>query len=74
MIAPIADDIVSRISEKALKLICIVLMAVFLFDAGYSQLHPNAGKGVTDIQAREAADEPVHSVLKDAAESVTRGI
>ncbi len=74
VIAPIADDIVSRISEKALKLICIVLMAVFLFDAGYSQLHPNAGKGVTDIQAREAADEPVHSVLKDAAESVTRGI
>ena len=74
VIAPIADDIVSRISEKALKLICIVLMAVFLFDAGYSQLHPNAGKGVTDIQAREAADEPVSSVLKDAAESVARDV
>lgn len=74
VIAPIADDIVSRISEKALKIICIVLMAVFLFDAGYSQLHPNAGKGVTDIQAREAADEPVHSVLKDAAESVMRDV
>ncbi len=74
VIAPIADDIVSRISEKALKIICIVLMAVFLFDAGYSQLHPNAGKGVTDIQAREAADEPVSSVLKDAAESVTRDV
>ena len=61
VIAPIVDDIVSRVSEKKLKVICVGLTAVFLFDAGYSQFHPNVGKGVTDIQAREASEAPAHS-------------
>ena len=34
--------------------ICTVLMVFFLADAVYSQIHPNTGKGVTDIEeARE---------------------
>lgn len=61
VIAPIVDDIVSRVSEKKLKVICVGLTAVFLFDAGYSQFHPNVGKGVTDIQARETSEAPAHS-------------
>ena len=57
VIAPIVDDIVSKISEKKLRIICIVLLAVFIADAGYSQIHPNAGRGVTDIEARKELQE-----------------
>lgn len=57
-IAPMADNLVSRISEKRLKAVCVALLAVFFADAVYSQIHPNAGKGVTDISASFASPHP----------------
>lgn len=57
-IAPMADNLVSRISEKRLKAVCTVLLAVFFADVVYSQIHPNAGKGVTDISASFASPHP----------------
>ena len=72
VIAPIVDDLVSRMGEKKLKVICVGLMALFLFDAGYSQLHPNAGKGVTDIEARGGLEDPSCAAAADGVSSAVR--
>lgn len=57
-IAPMADNLVSRVDEKRLKAVCIALMAVFFVDVVYSQIHPNAGTGVTDINASFSSPHP----------------
>ena len=51
-VAPMIDDLVSRFNEKKVMAVCTVLMVLFLADVVYSQIHPNTGKGVTDIEAR----------------------
>lgn len=57
-IAPMIDDLVSRFNEKKVMAVCTVLMVLFLADVIYSQIHPNTGKGVTDIEARETQQLP----------------
>lgn len=57
-IAPMIDDLVSRFDERKVKTVCAVLMVIFLADVVYSQIHPNTGKGVTDIEARETPELP----------------
>lgn len=49
ILAPIIDSFLQKVNERRLMAICCVLMAAFAADAVYSQFHPNAGKGVTDI-------------------------
>ena len=58
VIAPMIDDLVSRFNEKKVMAVCTVLMVLFLADVVYSQIHPNTGKGVTDIEARETQQLP----------------
>ncbi len=53
-IAPMIDDLVNRISEKRVMTACTVLMIIFFADVVYSQIHPNVGKGVTDIEETSA--------------------
>ncbi len=60
VIAPIIDNVLMALNEKKLRIICIALMAVFLVDFAYSQVHPNAGEGITDYKA-EAEELPVRS-------------
>ena len=63
VIAPMIDDLVSRFNEKKVMAVCTVLMVLFLADVVYSQIHPNTGKGVTDIEARETVhlqDKTMH--------------
>lgn len=60
VIAPIIDNALMALNEKKLRIICIALMAVFLVDFAYSQVHPNAGEGITDYKA-EAEELPVRS-------------
>ena len=50
VIAPMIDDLVNRLNERRLMAVCTALMVLFLADAVYSQIHPNTGKGVTDIE------------------------
>ena len=57
-IAPMIDNLVSRFNEKKVMAVCTVLMVLFLADVIYSQIHPNTGKGVTDIEARETQQLP----------------
>ena len=52
VIAPMIDNLLERIDEKKVKAACIVLLTLFVADAAYSRIHPNAGKGITDIEAR----------------------
>lgn len=49
ILAPIIESFLQKVNERRLMAICCVLMAAFAADAVYSQFHPNAGKGVTDI-------------------------
>ena len=58
VVAPMIDDLVSRFNEKKVMIVCTALMVVFLADMVYSQIHPNTGKGVTDIEARETLHLP----------------
>ena len=49
-IAPMIDTLTEKISGKILKPVCVIFITVFVMDAVYSQIHPNVGKGVTDIE------------------------
>ena len=50
VLAPVIDNLLERVSERRLRAVCIVLLAVFAADAAWSQVHPNVGEGVTDIE------------------------
>lgn len=51
-IAPLIDKFVGRLNERKVMSVCTVLLVIFLADMVYSQMYPNTGKGVTDIEAR----------------------
>ena len=50
VLAPIIDNLLLKVNEKRVMAVCSVLMVAFAADAVYSQIHPNAGKGVTSIE------------------------
>lgn len=54
--APMLDNLYSRLTMKSRKPICIVLVALFLVDAGWSAFHPNKGAGVTIGDSEVAAE------------------
>ena len=62
MLAPIIDSLLAKVNEKRVMAVCSVLMVLFAADAVYSQFHPNAGKGVTDIEAGAQPALPSDSV------------
>lgn len=61
--APIIDNLVSRFNEKRMRAVCAALIVIFLADAVYSQICPNTGKGVTDIEAEAAYDIPEREMI-----------
>ena len=50
IIAPVIDDLTGRLNERKVMTVCTALLVLFLADAVYSQIHPNTGEGVTDIE------------------------
>lgn len=50
-LAPAIDGVIRRIKPAVAITLAAVLLAVFLADNAYSNLHPNAGPGVTDVTA-----------------------
>ena len=50
IIAPVIDDLTGRLNERKVMTVCTVLLVLFLADVVYSQIHPNTGEGVTDIE------------------------
>lgn len=56
LIAPILDDLLHHMDKKCSKIVCAVLMVLFLTDAVYSQVSPNMGEGVTTITQTSSAE------------------
>ena len=50
LVAPILDELYSKIAPKIRIIICVVLVMFFGVDFVYSMQHPNAGKGITDYE------------------------
>ena len=50
-LAPMIDNLVSRIRGRILAPICICLLVIYSIDMVYSHFHPNSGKGITDYQS-----------------------
>ena len=58
IIAPVIDDLTGRLNERKVMTVCTVLLVLFLADAVYSQIHPNTGEGVTDIEEAKSGPFP----------------
>ena len=58
IIAPVIDDLTGRLNERKVMTVCTVLLVLFLADAVYSQIHPNTGEGVTDIEEAKSGAFP----------------
>ena len=58
IIAPVIDDLTGRLNERKVMIVCTVLLVLFLADAVYSQIHPNTGEGVTDIEEAKSGAFP----------------
>lgn len=56
MIAPIIDELLSRLSEKKVGAVCAVMMIAFAADAAYSHFYPNTGEGITDYGQTEVQE------------------
>ena len=48
-IAPMLDNLYTKIPKKTKTVVCIVLILAFSFDAVYSLIHPNIGDGITAV-------------------------
>lgn len=48
--APLLDNLIQKISQKVLIMLCVLLISGFSADAAYSFAHPNVGKGITDLK------------------------
>ena len=49
VVAPVVDNLLRKVNQKALMSVCAVLMVLFTADAVYSHFVPNTGRGVTDV-------------------------
>lgn len=50
VLAPVIDNALARFRERRLRILCILLMLVFLGDAAWSMCVPNQGDGITDYR------------------------
>ena len=48
-VAPLLNNIFEKISQKLRIPLCVILVALFIFDSVYSHFYPNMGKGITDF-------------------------
>ena len=65
LLAPLVDNVLERVNQRALKAVCAALAVLFVADAVYSQFVPNAGEGITD----DAATAAVEMAQTDAADA-----
>lgn len=56
IIAPKLDDLYNKIPIKTKISICGMLAVLFGADVGYSHIHPNTGKGITDYSQMPISD------------------
>ena len=51
LIAPVLDEMISKIKDKVIVPVCLALLLMFNMDLVHSVSQPNSGHGVTDIEA-----------------------
>lgn len=56
LIAPALDNQLRKLNTKALAVVAIVLLAVYVVDQAYSAQHPNIGAGITDYKASSSSE------------------
>ncbi|MBR1528672.1 MAG: DUF975 family protein [Oscillospiraceae bacterium] len=47
-IAPVSDNLLKKLSPKKRKILCIILLILFVIDCIWSVMHPNTGNGITE--------------------------
>lgn len=65
--APLLDNLIRKIPLKVAVPVCIALSMLFLADVGYSSVHPNTGKGITDYDSSD--EEELNTVPTDTKTS-----
>ena len=55
VLGPLVDNLVQKLDGKLCRALCLIVMAVFLADAVYSQFVPNQGEGITGDSQPAAA-------------------
>jgi uncharacterized membrane protein len=63
LVAPLLDDWLRRIRPRVAVTVCAVLLVFYVGDQLYSSVHPNQGRGITDI----APPQTVSSAQEDLA-------
>lgn len=51
ILAPLTDNLFQKGNQKLLRLFCLIFLTLFCLDLVYTQIHPNAGEGITDISS-----------------------
>ena len=69
LVAPVIDEILSRLNEKKVAAVCAALMIAFTGDAVYSHFHPNMGDGITNYAYEEAQEQDVISESQENAQT-----
>lgn len=48
VIAPILDNLYSKIKPKIASILCVVLISLYLVDLMYTKVNPNTGEGISE--------------------------
>lgn len=54
--APYVNKMLTKIPTKVTKIMCIILVSIFIIDNIYCFKHPNSGEGITTIVIREVTN------------------
>ena len=60
LVGPLLYNIYKKISPKVKRVLCIILVSLYLVDLCYSHYHPNTGGGITSPVKINIVDERLH--------------
>lgn len=60
LVGPLLYNIYKKISPKVKRVLCIILVSLYLVDLCYSHYHPNTGVGITSPVKINIVDERLH--------------
>lgn len=64
VVAPLLDNLLSKIPKKLGWAIAVLLLVLFIADNIHAKDHPNVGKGITDYQSRIDSEQNVNKIAK----------
>ena len=71
LVAPMVDKYLQKRPRKPVIILITVIMCIFFADRVYSNIHPNQGKGITDIGVDEV--DEIEETVEPAAAAVPAG-